>query len=272
MVVAPEIPPVVTRRPITTLRLLSPILAAAALGLGVSAVWFGWGGRAAERASAAPPASVEAMALAERLNVLERAVARIGASRPAAAPLAGAGAVAARVAPPEHFIMAMLHLQAALATSRPWAREYEAAASLAPPGALPPTLAEVLGSHAARGLPTEALLLERFDALTPALLQRAPRDVGLLERAQTTLRGAISAIGLAAPPRASDTHTALQRILEQLRQGRLAAALSDVATLDAGLQPLLSGWLAQARARLAVEQAVQETLLRALTSRADGPA
>jgi hypothetical protein len=51
---------------------------------------------------------------------------------------------------------------------------------------------------------------------------------------------------------------------DQLRRGNLAAAVSDAATLDAGLQPLIAGWMAQARARLAVEQAVQETLLRAL--------
>jgi hypothetical protein len=58
----------------------------------------------------------------------------------------------------ERFIAAALLLQAAIATPRPWLREYQALTSLAPPGALPAPLAEVLLSHAARGLPTEAVL------------------------------------------------------------------------------------------------------------------
>jgi hypothetical protein len=45
--------------------------------------------------------------------------------------------------------------------------------------------------------------------------------------------------------------------------------VADAGALDDAVQPLLAGWMAQARARLAVEQAVQETLLRALGTARD---
>jgi len=137
-------------------------------------------------------------------------------------------------------------------------------AELATPAALPPALAEVLLSHAGRGLPTEAELRERFAALAPQLIARAPRQGDTLDQTLSLVRGAAAGIGLAAPPPPSDQEQAIAGVAYQLRRGNLAAAAADAAALDASLQPLLAGWLAQARARLAVEQAVQETLLRAL--------
>ncbi|MBU8543165.1 MULTISPECIES: hypothetical protein [Roseomonadaceae] len=146
----------------------------------------------------------------------------------------------------DRFMMAALLLQSSVATPRPWLREYQAMVALAPPGALPRPLAEVLASHAARGLPAEAELRERFNALAPQLLARAPSETTLLNQATGTLRGWLSGIA------------------DHLRRGNLAGAVADAGALDPALQPLVAGWLAQARARMAVEQAVQETLLRAL--------
>lgn len=176
-----------------------------------------------------------------------------------------------RAAQQERFILAMLHLQAAIGSARPWLREYQAAANLAPPDSLPRPLAEVLASHAARGLATEADLRERFVALAPTLVARAPQAAGVAERAGAALRSAFATIGLAAPPAPSDVDAGVQRIQEQLRRGNLAAAVSDATTLDARVQPLIAGWLAQVRARLAVEQAVQETLLRAIAGNGHRP-
>ena len=80
------------------------------------------------------------------------------------------------------------------------------------------------------------------------------------------IAGGHAGIGLAAPPAPTDQEQAIAGVAQQLRRGNLAAAVADASALDAALQPLLAGWLAQAGARLAVEQAVQETLLRALTT------
>lgn len=238
-----------------------------ALAVAIGMAWAGWGGRAVEPLAAAVPAD-QLAAISARLSAIERTLARPAGTRPVAVGDNSGAPPAQR----DRFILAMLHLQAAAATARPWLREYDLAASLAPPGLLSPTLAEVLASHAARGLASEAALMERFEMLAPSLVARGPRGGSLLDRVGSTARGAFSMLGLATPPAATETDAAVQRIREQLRRGQLAAALSDAATLDAALQPLLSGWLAQSRARLAVEQAIQETLLRAIGTRGDGPA
>jgi hypothetical protein len=169
----------------------------------------------------------------------------------------------------DRFLVAALLLRASVASPRPWLREYQAMAALAPPGALPRPLAEVLASHAARGLPSEAELRDRFIALSPQLLARVPRPETLVDRAAAGAFGLLAAAGLAAPAPSGLQDSALAGIAEQLRRGNLAGAVADAGALDDAVQPLLAGWMAQARARLAVEQAVQETLLRALGTARD---
>jgi hypothetical protein len=168
----------------------------------------------------------------------------------------------------DRFVAAALLLQASVITPRPWLREYQAMIDLAPAGYLSRTAAEVLASHAARGVPSEAELRERFVALAPQLQARAPHQGSALEVTVTSLRGIVASTGLMAPPPPTDQEQAIAGVERQLRRGNLAGAVADAAALDASLQPLLSGWLAQARARLAVEQVVQETLLRILAPRA----
>lgn len=194
-------------------------------------------------------ALAEAAAATERAEALIRRIEQVEAQRGSQG---------------DRFIAAALLLQAAVATPRPWLREYQALASLARPGALPAPLAEVLLSHAARGLPSEAELRERYAALMPQLLARAPRGTSVFGRTVAAMRSAAVGIGLAAPPSPSDQEQAIAGVAQQLRRGNLAAAVADASALDPVLQPLLAGWLAQAGARLGVEQAVHETLLRAL--------
>ncbi|NKC32293.1 MICOS complex subunit MIC60 [Falsiroseomonas selenitidurans] len=200
------------------------------------------------------------------LGQLEIQAARAeAAARQAEAVAREAAAMLARNAPQsDRFLIAALLLRASLATPRPWLREYQAMLALAPAGALPPSLAEVLASHAARGLPSEAELQARFALLAPQLLARMPRAEGLFSRGADALRGTFASLGLAAPPAPGLAETAIAGITEHLRRGNLAGAVADAGALDGQLQPLLAGWVAQARARLAVEQAIQEVLLRAL--------
>lgn len=220
------------------------------------------------RAGPAEAAEAARESLQARVARIEATLGEVvaAAEREDAAPPRRAQDVAAQVPENNRFIAAALLLQAAVATPRPWTREYQAMVALAPPGALPRPLAEVLLSHAARGLPTEAELRERYAALMPQLVARAPHDASMIERGMTAMRAAFAGIGLAAPPAPTDQEQAIAGVAQQLRRGNLAAAVADASALDAALQPLLAGWLAQAGARLAVEQAVQETLLRALTT------
>lgn len=250
---------------------LAAPLAGFAVGLAVAAVGILVAfpvtrGAAEAQPRAAEAASDDAARVEARLEGLEAALRETAGRAAQAEAVARRAEAAAALQGPQadRFLAAALLLQASAATPRPWLREFQAMAALAPPGALPRALHEVLASHAARGLPTEAELRERFQLLSPQLLARAPNDAGLVLRAASTLRGAAAGIGLAAPPPPGEQEAAIAGILDQLRRGNLAAAASDVAALDEAVQPLVAGWLAQARARLAVEQAVQETLLRAL--------
>jgi hypothetical protein len=234
-------------------------------GVALATAWLADGRQAASAQERSGPVADLSRA-DERLAALEETARRLEASLTRAAPASGRGgdAEAARGTQRERFILAMLHLQAALGSPRPWLREYEVAVSFAPPDALPRPVAEILAIHAARGVASEADLRERFAALAPVLVNRAPRKGGMAEQAGVMVRATLAAVGLAAPPPPSDADTTVHRIQDHLRRGNLAAALSDAGTLDASLQPLIAGWMAQARARLAVEQAVQETVLRAL--------
>ncbi|WP_372618084.1 hypothetical protein [Falsiroseomonas sp.] len=228
-------------------------------GLAAAGPLLGGGLRAgqagAQAGAIAPPIGAMEAALAEAAAATERAEALVRRIEQAETLRGPRG---------DRFIAAALLLQAAVATPRPWLREYQALASLAPPGALPAPLAEMLLSHAARGLPTNAELRERYAALMPQLLARAPRDEDVFGRTLAAVRSTAAGIGLAAPPSPSNQEQAIAGVAQQLRRGNLAAAVADASALDAALQPLLAGWLAQASARLAVEQAIHETLLRAL--------
>jgi len=241
------------------------------LGVAIATAWMAGGGQANPAPQGRPPVA-EPSRSDERLAALEDTTRRLEAALARAVPSNGRGAEGdgLRGAQQDRFILAMLHLQAAVASARPWLREYEVAAGFAPPDALPRPVAEILASHATRGVVGEADLRERFAALAPILITRAPRQGGMMEQAATMMRAALAAIGLAAPPLPSDADTTVNRIQDHLRRGNLAAAVFDAATLDPSLQPLIAGWMAQARARLAVEQAVQETLLRALGRSGNG--
>jgi hypothetical protein len=165
----------------------------------------------------------------------------------------------------DRFTLAALNLQAVLLAGRPYQRELQAMRDLAPPEGLPPALAETLLSHAGRGLATPSDLRESFAALAPLLTARGPEYVGWGDWLSAMWRRLMARIGLAEPVPPPPVEATVANVTQLLARGRLAAALADLETLDPVLQPLVVGWRAQARARIAAEQAVQETILRALT-------
>jgi hypothetical protein len=221
---------------------------------------------AAPAAAQAPTADVQR--LQGRIAALEDRVARLStaleaAQRPAAPPTPANAPPASRAT---RFALATLNLQAALATSKPYAREWQVLRELAPPNGFPAPVNDVLTSHAARGLATAAELRESFLALAPALAARAPNEGDWLAWLTTQLRSLLGSVGLVEPPTPSPTQATIANVAQLLTRGQVAAGLADMETLGAPLQPLVAGWVSQARARVAVEQAIQETLLRSLAS------
>ena len=173
--------------------------------------------------------------------------------------------------PPERYLLAALNLQAALHTSRPYQREWQALRDAAPPGAIPTPFTEVLVSHASRGLATTTELRESFLVLVPTLSARGPQDESWLDWGRQWLQRLLAAIGLAEAPPPTPAQATIANVTRLLARGQIAPALADVETLDASLQPFVTGWVAQARARVAAEQAVQETILRAFAERSGSP-
>jgi hypothetical protein len=232
----------------------------------------------------AEPASATQIALLERrIQALEAALAERGtlaaqassraeeaahtarlASDTAAQAASQASAALAQARPQDRLVPALLNLQMVAATARPWHRELRALLDLDAGRAIPAPVVEVLTSHSLRGVPTEGELHDRFVALTPAIAWRMPAEHGVLDRAQLNMRAVLSGIGVVAPPPPGEADAATASIAERLRRGDLAGAVADAAALDKRAEPLLVGWMAQARARLAVEQALRETILTLL--------
>lgn len=247
-------------------------------------------------AGGAPPAQAQDGRLSARIAALEAQLARLTTAldNAAAAPRAvqatpappppsgGAGqasaiqnltvpaAAVSAVPAIDRFTLAALNLQAVLLAGRPYQRELQAMRDLAPQGILPPPLAETLLSHASRGLATPADLREGFSALAPLLTARSPASEGWQDWAMGLGRRLMAFFGLVDPPPPLPVEATIANTSQLLARGQLAAALADLETLDPALQPLLAGWRAQARARVAAEQALQETILRALGRAAPG--
>lgn len=164
----------------------------------------------------------------------------------------------------DRFVLAALNLQAVLLAGRPYQRELQAMRDLAPAAGLPPPLAETLISHAGRGLATPSDLRDGFIALAPLLTARGIEYAGWWDWIMASGKRLLAWFGLAEPLPPPPSEATVANIIQLLSRGRLAAALADLETLDPALLPLVAGWRAQVRARVAAEQAVQETILRAL--------
>lgn len=123
---------------------------------------------------------------------------------------------------------------------------------------------EALVAYAETGVPTQAALQEAFapaarDALDAAI--RGEAGDSPTDRLMAFLRVQSGARSL--EPRAGDDPDAvLSRAEAALRQGDLDAALSELESLPEAGREEMSGWIAEARARLEAEQAAAELARR----------
>ncbi|MBR0649439.1 hypothetical protein GXW78_07175 [Roseomonas terrae] len=246
-------------RPTTLPRARNGAAAALAASLVLVVPSEGLGQAPAAGAAARPAAAVDARLrrIEDGLGALDERLRR--AEEPRSGPTAGVR---------ERLVSALLHLETVIGNGRPWPREWQLILSLDGAELLPPLYLEVLGSHAARGLPSLRDLQDRFEAVAPAIAARATSDEEFLERTVNVVRSAFAGIGLVAPAEPSAVDTVLASIRDHLRRGELPGALTEVATLAEDQQALLAGWIAQMRARVAVEQSLQEAILGLLSTRA----
>lgn len=155
-------------------------------------------------------------------------------------------------------VVGLSSLRATIDRGQSFAAELKSATALG----LPTEAVRSLEAHAERGLPTSAVLAQRFSALMPALLRAAPSrttDGTLLDRLTATAQNLVRVrpVGEAA---GDDVPTAVARSEAKLRRGDIAGALADIDRLPEPVRALAASWAAEARARVAAE-----TTLRRLT-------
>ena len=165
------------------------------------------------------------------------------------------------------FALATLRLQIAIASSRPWRREYDAVVAVAPPGTIPQPIASLLGVHAIRGVPNEAELRERFIELAPQLPKRLVSGASSIDRLVQRAQSLGASIGLAESGAEERGVMSITAIESQTRRGNLRGALIDSDNLDPAIRPYLAAWLSDLQARVAVEEAVAELVTIAVEGR-----
>lgn len=162
------------------------------------------------------------------------------------------------------FAVSALRLQMAIASSRPWRREYDALVAMAPPDAIPQPIAALLSVHAIQGVPNEAELRERFLELAPQLPRRLLGGNSSIDRLVQRAQSLGASIGMTEGGAESRGTISITTIESQIRRGNLRAALSDTENLDPTIRPYLTAWLSDLQARVAVEEAVAELVALAV--------
>lgn len=205
-----------------------------------------------ETAIKAPRLTAEDMApLAERIGKLEADLAR---AKTALGDVA-AQAKAAAVDPRSAAAMAVLSLRARLDRGAPFATELTSTKALVKD----PARLAWLDAYAADGLPTVAVLRDRFAALAPKLSQSAApaADKPLLERltdsAQRIVR--LRPVGETS---GDDAGAIIARIEARLAKADLPGSISELAKLPPAAQDALAGWRKLAEARIKADQLAGE--------------
>ena len=152
-------------------------------------------------------------------------------------------------------------LRATLATARPYDAELQAAGALAKDR--PDILAELhkLDGRASQGVPTLAMLTERFAAVAKAAAQSsapAPAaDQGWRARVLATLKSLVTIRRAGEPQgKGAESGGALAEAQVALKNGDLVAAVAAIRRADGSGSPAMASWLEDAQARLDAETAL----------------
>jgi hypothetical protein len=193
--------------------------------------------------ASAPP---ELAAFTERLAKLEAMLPELAGAIDKEA----AGAKSAALA------IAFANLRAAVSDGRPYAAELDTIGTLAP------ALGDlgVLPGYAEKGIPTLLDLTRSFvPARDEALAAPAPEgEASLVGSLMASAESMVKIRRIDDTPAGEGTEAALARAKSALDNGDLASAVKEVETLDDKPRHAFSGWLGDARARLAAG----ETLTR----------
>jgi hypothetical protein len=125
-----------------------------------------------------------------------------------------------------------------------------------------------LVAHAAGGVPSSQDLAIEFGRLRPLLRAQAEAQAAAGEGG--LWHGVLAALHLAEPAPLDPSLALAAQAETELARGRLAGAVAALDQLSPGGRVIVSGWLAAARVRLAVDDSVDSLLDRALAGLARG--
>jgi len=188
--------------------------------------------------------------LAERLDQVEAAVREMQARRASATAL----------------LLAAGQLREAVAAGRPFEAEWRAARVLAGEDGESLGLLDQLKDRAAAGIPTRSALLQRFDALAPALIRAEilPEGEGWWRRTADRLLSLVTVRREDGSAVGANAAAVVGRAQAAATRGDLSAALAELEALGAGPAEAAAPWLAEARARQAADRALSQLTAQAV--------
>lgn len=168
------------------------------------------------------------------------------------------------------FLIAASQLATAAASSRSFAAELAALRAAAP---AKPGLDEIFGILAKHdaGVPSHAVLTDRFNRTASRVIDASivGTDEGLVGQTLTRITALVSVRRTGSAPDGGINAT-LNEAEAALRAGDLAGAVKALDALDGDAAAAAADWLVDARARLALDDAVQALQSQALTLVSEG--
>ena len=203
--------------------------------------------------------AAEADRLAALAADLDRRIATLEA-RPAPA---GAAAAA---------LLAVAQLRAALAGSGPYDAALAALRAVADGDAEVAAALDTLAAGAAAGMPTLAMLQDRFAALAGLIVRagHGPSGESWVDLTLARLAELVTVRRVGGTVPGDSPEAVVARAEARLAAGELAAAVAEVGALAGAPGEAAAGWLAEARARLAAERALAALEARAVAALGGG--
>lgn len=187
-------------------------------------------------------------AQADELEALKSAVGDLFAQRETAAQDATSTASDGARIDPVKFSLALLSLNRAIDSGKPFEAEYQRIARLAPEGA--EGLA-ILKAHAPTGVPTETALKAMFadHARAAIAAERREKASGVIGAAAARIASLIS-VRPADPQEGSSASAVISRAEARTNAGDIAGAAAEIAALQGGAAEAFAPWTTAAKARL----------------------
>lgn len=188
--------------------------------------------------------------LAERLEMMDLAVRELQAKRSSAAAL----------------LLAVGQLRDAVASGRSYESEWRTARVLAGEDGESLALLDQLKESAAAGIATRAVLLQRFEALAPALIRAEilPEGEGWWRRTLDRLLSLVTIRREDGAAMGQNAAAIIGRAQALVTRGDLAAALAELERLGTGPAEAAAAWAAEAKARQGADKALSQLTAQAL--------